>query len=228
MKKEDIRARLVELSDEKYKAFHEKLKPSDSYVIGVRMANIRKFAKELSKENWKEYIQLLEENDTYEEKVIAGMSIFYSKAEPDEKLDYTEKIVPFIDGWALCDAICATMKLKEKEKNVFWDYALRCALSKEEFRVRFGLVTILDCFVEDKYIDDILSLLEGLEYIGYYDSMAAAWLLADCMIKHEEKTWMFMNNNKLNDWVHNKAITKMRESYRVSSERKEELKKLMR
>lgn len=85
---------------------------------------------------------------------------------------------------------------------------------------------MLQCFVNEKYIDRVIDLVDTLEYAGYYDSMAAAWLLAECMIKFPDKTFEYMKTSSLDAAVYNKAISKIRESYRVSSEMKDELKKM--
>ncbi len=58
--------------------------------------------------------------------------------------------------------------------------------------------------------------------------MANAWLVQVCYVKYPEKTRHFLENSALDDFTHNKAIQKIRESYRVSREEKEELKLLKR
>ncbi len=228
MNKAEIRERLMKASEEDYRAFHMKLQPLKSEVLGVRAAALRKLAKEISKDGWKEYVTGIEKSDYYEEKLIAGMSVFYAKADIDEKIEYADKIITFIDGWVVCDGICATIKLNENEKDRFWSFAKECAVSGEEFRTRFGLISMRQCFIDEEHIDDILNIIDGIEYAGYYDKMGAAWLLADYMVKLPGKTYAYMKNNSLDDWVYNKSITKMRESYRISPELKAELKTMMR
>lgn len=93
------------------------------------MGVLRKTAKELAKENWKEYVLSVEEDDSYEEKLIGGMSIYYSKCSINEKTEYTEKFMRFIDGWGICDSICSTIKLKEEERETFWNYCKECTQS---------------------------------------------------------------------------------------------------
>lgn len=205
-----------------------KLQPSLSEVIGVRMGELRKIAKKLAKGDWKSYVENLNVNDSYEEKVIAGMSIFYSKAEIHEKMECCNKMLPFIDGWAVCDSICSTIRLRSDEYQAFWDYAIKCASSSDEFESRFGFVSMLDLFIDREHIDEIIRRVDNKNFAGYYDSMAAAWLLADCMVKFPDLIFNYMKNNNLSDWVHNKSISKMRESYRVSVEMKAELSKLVR
>lgn len=228
MNKKALRDALLKLSEEKYRDFHLKLQPSRSEVIGVRMGELRKAAKKLAKEDWKDYVENLNEYDSYEEKVIAGMSIFYSKSNICEKIEYCSKMIPFIDGWAVCDSICSTIKLKTDEYPVFWDYVLTSAVSAEEFEARFGFVSMLHLYIDDEHINEIIHQIDTKSFVGYYDSMAAAWLLADCMVKFPDLVFEYMKNNHLSDWEHNKAISKMKESYRVSNEMKTELNKLIR
>ena len=228
MNKNEIKEELFKYEDLGYKDFHSKLKPSDSDIIGVRSKYIRDLAKRLAKDGWKEYIDSLGFSDTYEEKLIAGMSVFYAKADVETIVNYSEKIIPFIDGWGICDGICSTMKLKGDEKKKYWNYLVeKCIYSKKEFKTRVALVIMLK-YIEEEYIDEILKIVDRVEYVSYYDQMAAAWLLQGCMAKFEEKTFEYMKNASVNDWVFNKAISKMRESFKVDNEMKETLKTMIR
>jgi len=228
MIKQELRDSLFKLSEEKYRDFHMRLQPSLSEVIGVRMAELRKAAKSLAKEDWKDYVEGLTKSDSYEEKVIAGMSIFYSKSDIYDKINYCVEIMPFIDGWAICDSICSTIRLKTEEKPVFWEYIVKTACSTEEFEARFGFVSMLHAFIDSEHINEIIEQINIKSFAGYYDAMGAAWLLADCMVKFPNIVFHFMKNNQLNDWLHNKAISKMKESYRVSDDMKTQLNKLIR
>ncbi len=227
MTKEEIRNRLISCCDEKYKKFNEKLKPTESETIGVRMDEIRRIAKELAEGDWEGYVNGLAADDFFEEKLIAGMSIFYSKAPIEKKTEYTERIIPFIDGWSICDSICMTVKLKKNERECFWSYIYKCAYSGEEFCARFGLVSMLHSFVDEEHIGDIIKTADSVCCAGYYDMMAAAWLLAECMAKFPDETFEYMKDSRLDAVVYNKAITKMRESYRVSEKMKDTLKQMM-
>ena len=180
MNKEDLRNSLIVLSDEQYRNFHLRLQPSRSEVIGVRMGELRKIAKRLAKEDWQKYMEALEGTDSYEEKTIAGMSIFYSKSGIDEKMEYCSKILHFIDGWAVCDSICSTIKLTKEEVPTFWDYTVKCVSSSEEFEARFGFVAMLDLFIDSTHIDEIIGQIDHKSFAGYYDSMAAARLIWFC------------------------------------------------
>ena len=58
--------------------------------------------------------------------------------------------------------------------------------------------------------------------------MAVAWAISICLIKYYNQTLNFLINNSLERDVHNKAIQKALESYRISDERKNELRKMKR
>ena len=53
--------------------------------------------------------------------------------------------------------------------------------------------------------------------------MSIAWLISICYIKYPKETRKYLKNNKLDNWTHNKAIQKIRESLRISREEKNEL-----
>ena len=57
----------------------------------------------------------------------------------------------------------------------------------------------------------------------YYVNMCIAWFVAECFIKRRETTLKFLKTNKLNKFTINKAISKCRDSYRVSAEDKQML-----
>ena len=71
---------LMASAEEDYKAFNEKLQTSKSPQMGVRLGEVRKIARALAKDGWQEYVLGLNDGCFHEEKLIAGMSIFYSKA----------------------------------------------------------------------------------------------------------------------------------------------------
>ena len=57
----------------------------------------------------------------------------------------------------------------------------------------------------------------------YYVNMAVAWLCCELMIKSRKEFLAYLKHHKLNDFTINKAISKCRDSFRVSQEDKEML-----
>ena len=56
--------------------------------------------------------------------------------------------------------------------------------------------------------------------------MAIAWYLATALSSRWEMVIPYIENQKFDKWVHNKAIQKSIESYRITKEQKEYLKTL--
>ena len=116
----------------------------------------------------------------------------------------------------------------EKEPEYWFDYLLRFRDSKKEFELRFMIVAMMSHFVDAEHIDEILRCCGQIRNDGYYTKMGVAWTVQVCYVKFLEKTRQFLENDAMDDFTHNKAIQKIRESYRVSREEKEELNRLKR
>lgn len=227
MLKEEIRKKLYEMQDLKYKEFHTSLCPNVDNIIGVQVPKLRNLAKELAKTNSREYLEL--DNITfYEEKVIQGLLIGMSKLSIEETKKYLEKFIPKIDSWAVCDVVCSSLKIARKEQKGMWNFLEKYINSDKEFEIRFALVMYLNYYLNEEYIDKVIKNISKIKTDKYYVQMAIAWLLSVSYIKQKEKTLEYLKNNKLSNFTHNKAIQKIIESYRVSKEEKEFIKTLKR
>ena len=98
--------------------------------------------------------------------------------------------------------------------------------TKKKFELRFEVVTILDFYIVPEYIEQILIELDKIKHDGYYVKMAIAWAISICYIKFPKETKRYLENNTLDDFTYNKAIQKIIESYRVSEEDKQALRKM--
>ena len=226
MNQKEIQKELFNLADEKYKKFHSSLCPNTDNIMGVKVPLLRNYARNIYRnENWKEYLNF--EPVFYEEKVIQGMLIGVNTKENIGTIqNYIKDYIPKIDSWAVCDTFVAGLKITKKYPKEMWSFIQKYLKSEKEFELRFGIVMLLDYYITDKYIDDIFKILNDIKHEGYYVKMAVAWALSVCYIKFPEKTYKFLLNDNLDDFTHNKAIQKIRESYRVTKQDKEELKKL--
>ena len=225
MTNQEIRKRIEELADEKYKKFHSSLCPNVDSIIGVRVPVLRNFAKEIAKDNWKEYLENAQ-NNSYEEILLQGMVIGLSKMKLEELKYYLDKFIPKIDNWAVCDITVAGLKLTKKYKEEMWEYLSKHLKSNKEFELRFAIVMILDFYIIDGYIDEVLKILNNINHEGYYVKMAVAWAISVCYIKYPDMTLKLLENNKLDDFTYNKSIQKIIESYRVDNKTKEKLRKM--
>lgn len=227
MNEEKIRKEINNLADTKYKEFHEKLCPGTNNIIGIRVPILRNYAKNLAKQYSTN--ELLENigDKYYEEIMLQGMIIGLNKdLEIQEILMQIEKFIPKIDNWAICDTFCAGLKITNKNKELMWDFIQKYLNSNKEFEVRFGIVMILDYFVEEKYLKEIFNIFEKIKIKKYYVQMAIAWAISICFIKYYDKTIKYIKTSKLDNFTYNKSLQKAIESYRITKQQKEELKKL--
>lgn len=225
--KQEIKEKLFELSDKKYKEFHGGLCPGTENIIGVRVPILRNYAKELFKEkDWKQTIKEID-NEYYEEIMLQGMLIGQAKNEDiNIILKYVEEYVPKIDNWAICDVFCAGLKITKKYKKEIWNFIQKYIKSDKEFEIRFSVVMILDYYIEEEYLQKDFEIFNTIKHEGYYVKMAVAWAISICLIKYYKETIEYLNNSKLDNWTYNKAIQKAIESYRIENSQKEFLRKL--
>ena len=149
--RKQIKKKLFELADSKYKEFHGGLCPGTENIIGVRVPVLRKYAQQLFKEkDWKHTIEEID-NQYYEEIMLQGMLIGQVKNEDiNIILKYVEKYVPKIDNWAICDCFCAGLKITKKYKKEVWNFIQKYLKSDKEFEIRFAIVMILDYYIEEE------------------------------------------------------------------------------
>ena len=222
-----IRQDLFGMQDLKYKEFHGGLCPGMDNIIGVRIPKLREYAKELYKSNNLKDIKI--EDKYYEELVIQGMLIGFQTKEPIEKvIKQVEKFVPKINSWAVCDTFCAGLKVTKKYQPEMFEVIKQYLKSKQEYEVRFAIVMLLDYYINDQYIDQILQILDNVKLDKYYVQMANAWAISICLIKYYNKTLDFLKITKIDDFTYNKGIQKAIESYRITNEQKEYLRTLKR
>ena len=225
--KQEIKSKLFELADSKYKEFHSGLCPGTENIIGVRVPVLRKYAKELFDERtWKETFKQID-NEYYEEIMLKGMLIGQAKKEDiNTILQYVEKYVPNIDNWAICDVFCAGLKITNKYKKEVWNFIHKYLKSDKEFEIRFAIVMILDYYIEEEYLKEDFKIFDNIKHDGYYVKMAVAWAVSICLIKFYDETEKYLAESRLDKWTYNKAIQKAIESYRISDDKKRHLRNM--
>lgn len=224
----NISEKLFQYSNKKYRDFSKKLITTKFTMLGVKTPIIKKTAKELLKQY--DYQDILNNisNDYYEEILLEGIIIANSKIDINNKIDLIDKYITKIDNWAICDTFCASLKCVAKNKDRFKIFIDDCLKSKDEFRIRVGIILLLDYYLAE---DEYLSTLKKIAFIKsdyYYVNMAIGWLISESLIKYFEETTTFLlkNRDKINPWVYNKGLQKARESKRLCQEEKDYLKKM--
>lgn len=227
MKNMDLFAILSSMADEKYRLFSCKLLPDAvrKTVIGVRLPRLRTLAKNMVKNGAYSIVLNSSIGSTMEEKMVYGMLIGYAPLTDEQKFEYLLKFVPKIDCWSVCDCVCVSLKFKDKKK--LWAFLLKSyAKSTAEFELRFVLVMALNHFLEEKYLEDVLRLVENISSPAYYVVMAQAWLLSMLYVKFPQSVLDFLTSHKVSTIVYAKTLQKILESRQISQIQREEIKNL--
>lgn len=227
MENQEIKEKLFSLADVKFKEFNKKLSPKINNMIGIRIPILKKYAKEIIKQDYKKYLDNAVD-DYYEETMLQGIIIGNAKLDLKETQYYLKKFIPKIKDWAVCDVTVAGLKITNKYKEEMWDFIQPYIRSDKEFEIRFAVVMILDYYIDEKYIKQVLEILNNIKHEGYYVKMAVAWAIAEAFIKYPKETWKLINNNNLDKFTYNKALQKIIESYRVDNETKSKIRQMKR
>ncbi len=223
----NIEKELFELQDKKYQEFQKKLCPGTESIIGIRVPILKNYAKDLLKKyNFKEIMECVKDN-YYEEIMLQGMLIGGAKENFDVIIKYIEEFIPKIDNWAVCDTFCTGLKITKKHKEEMWLFVQKYLKSKKEFEVRFGVVMILGYFIDEEHLEDNFKLFNSIKIDKYYVQMAVAWAISICLIRYYDRTVTYLQEEaELDNFTYNKSIQKATESYRITDEQKEFLRKL--
>lgn len=245
--REDIRKHLTTLSENEYQKFSAGLIPGVNNMLGIRLPELRELAKQLAKSDWKTAVN--EEDIYFEERMLRGMILNYVKGEYEEILPYITAFIPLVDNWSVCDSVFMGMTVLQKDRERTWDYIQPYFYSGKEFEVRVALIImmqhLLKCDAKGKkiarlrmvdmqtvennmeepglFIGRILEAINREFTEGYYASMAAAWLIAECFCVYPHHTMEFMRDNELDKVTFQKGIQKIIESRIPTDEVKEVL-----
>ena len=216
--------------DDKYGDFTAKLIPKASRekILGVRAPIAKKIAKAYAKTEVGENFLASLPHAYHDENMVHAYMLGYLSLPYLETKAQIASFLPYVDNWAVCDSLCAAIKHFFKERDLALDFLTDCLKSDEAYTVRFGLVCLLDYYIDEKYIDTLLSLVKTVKSEEYYVNMALAWLVSIMLIKEYEKTLPLILDGALDTWVHNKSISKFCESHQPSSKEKQYLKSLRR
>lgn len=212
---------LISIGEEEYKKFNSRIIFTKYEMLGIRLPKLRKIAKDISKKDYKSFLKI--SGNTYYEEVMIYLLVVASLKSTSELMLYFDKALCLIDNWALCDSFCSSLKIVEKNKDYFLKIIDKLLKSKETYNIRVGFVLFLNFYVSEEYLDLIFNYLNNIKSTEYYINMAKAWLLCEVFIKYQDSGLKYLENNNLDSFTINKAISKIRDSYRVSKEIKDKI-----
>lgn len=210
------------LAETDYKVFNEKLIPTNYEIRGIRMPALKKLAKELSREPEIETYLENAEFTTYEHVLLYGLVLGnLNKFRLETVFRYMDPLILRFDNWAHVDTLTSAFRIFKKYPEEVFDHFLPLKNDEGEFTKRFFVILLMCHYMEEEYIDMTLQHLSEVPQGQYYVDMAIAWALSVGLVKFYDKTLPYLQQKTFSTFVHNKAIQKARESYRITPEIKE-------
>ena len=220
-----IRETLFSLREEKYAAFQARLIPNvaPERVIGVRTPALRKLAKTLRGSGQAEEFLKALPHEFFEENNLHAFLLCEMK-DFEACVQAVEDFLPYVDNWATCDQM--SPGVFRKNKQALLPHIRRWIASEQCYTRRFGIGMLMSHFLDEDFREEYLSLVSDIRSEEYYVNMMIAWYFATALAKQYEAALPYLENRRLAPWVHNKAIQKALESFRVSDEHKNYLRTL--
>lgn len=227
MSEKTITDGLFALKDENYRRFHAKLIPDIPIdnIIGVRTPVLRKYAKEVAKLPEANIFLESLPHSYYEENNLHGalLSLLYPK-DIIAFMEQLERFLPYVDNWATCDML--SPKIFKKHLSYVYERVQKWLQSDAVYTIRFGIVTLLEFYLDDAFEPEMLQLVANVRSEEYYVNMAVAWYFSMALVKQYDATLPYIQNRVLEPWTHNKSIQKAIESRRIPQETKAYLRDL--
>ena len=220
-----IRETLFSLREEKYAAFQARLIPNvaPERVIGVRTPALRKLAKTLRGSGQAEEFLKALPHEFFEENNLHAFLLCEMK-DFEACVQAVEDFLPYVDNWATCDQM--SPGVFRKNKQALLPHIRRWIASEQCYTRRFGIGMLMSHFLDEDFREEYLSLVSDIRSEEYYVNMMIAWYFATALAKQYEAALPYLENRRLAPWVHNKAIQKALESFRVSDGQKAYLRTL--
>lgn len=193
-------------------------------TFGISVPDLRKLAKKIAKNDYKEFLNT-DDYSSFELKLLHAFVIGYAKDDIKILLQYFQNFIPYVDSWGISDSLCQNFKIARKYPEIVWNFMMQYQYSKKEFESRIVSVVLLSHYLNNVYINRVLKVLDKLNTDDYYARMGVAWAIATIMGKYPQKCLKYLQSSQchLTKKTYNKALQKIRESYRVPEKYLEEI-----
>lgn len=217
---DDIRKDLFEMQDTAYRDFHARLVPDidRERIIGVRTPRLRAYVRRLAKSPLRDAFLAELPHRYYEENNLHAWLIPTLGGDIGEVLRRVEEFLPYIDNWATCDMF--SPKVFARHHDEVLARIPSWLSSSHTYTVRFGIVTLLQFFLDEHFDPQHLMWAAALNSDEYYINMAVAWYLSTALVKQWDAALPLVESRTLPQWIHRMTIRKAVESYRITPERK--------
>ena len=226
-----IREDLLAMQDPQNAAFQAKLTPGieRNRFLGIRVPLLRTYAKELAKcpERAQECEAFMARvpHKYFDENMLHALLVSQIK-NYSECLCALEHFLPFVDNWSVCDILSPAVF--KKQRQALLKEIPAWIASPHPYMCRFGIEMLMSHFLDVDFDPRYLELPAAVHSSEYYVNMMIAWYFATALAKQWDASLPYIQEQRLEKWVHNKTIQKAIESRRITDEQKSLLRSMKR
>ena len=222
---EKIRQELFSMQDKEYRAFQVKLIPTvdPETVIGTRTPALRAFAKSLVKSGETDEFLAELPHSYFDENQLHAFIVSEIK-DTERCFDEVERFLPYVDNWATCDQLSPKVFKKNRERLLL--HIRNWIASDKVYTIRFAIGMLMQHFLDEEFDKEYPEIVAEVRSEEYYINMMIAWYFATALAKQYDAIIPYIEEQRLENWTHNKAIQKAIESRRITPEQKDYLRSL--
>ncbi len=216
---DQLERHLFDISYPENAEWENKIVKTSYPLLSAYTKDLRAIAKSIFSGNYLDFIA--NNPHRYHEELLLDCFVISLIKDSGAQMKSLSKYLRICDSWAQTDSL--KFYITKKNEDDWFNYAISLTKSSYVFERRCGILIFFKFLTSDK-LNIIFDTLKSLKNESeYYVNMAIAWLVCDAFIKRRNETINFLNSNSLSNWVRNKAISKCRDSYRVSKDDKKML-----
>ena len=222
---QELQGILFQYRDSAYADFSARLIPTvpREKFIGVRSPEFKKIARQI-RDDPVVPVFLSSLPHTYHEENCLHAALINGMKDYGACVTALETFIPFIDNWAVNDAINPACFRKHRAELI--DKVREWIASDAPYARRCGMKILMANYLEEDFRPEYLDLPADLRSGEYYVNSMTAWLFAEALTKQWDTAVTYIEQHRLDTWTHNKAIQKACESYRIPDGRKAYLRTL--
>ncbi|MBQ9543570.1 MAG: DNA alkylation repair protein [Clostridia bacterium] len=221
----DVKKALEGLRDDKNRDFVSSLLPGieKSTILGAKAPQIAALSKQIKKAG--EETAFLESlpHTLFEENSLHAALINLEK-DPRKCFELTERFLPYVDNWAVCDSL--RPKAFAKNKKLLSEKIEKWLSSPLLYTRRFAVGMLKTHFLECDFEPGQAKKVASIDCGEYYMSMMVAWYFAEALAKRESDATGYFYPGVLDEKTRKRAIQKAIDSRRISEETKIRLKEI--
>ena len=210
----DLKQWLQENSDPKYREFSSRLMPNidAQTVLGIRMPLLRQLAGRLSQTQKEQFMREVP-HPWHEENLLHVLLLNEIKEDQKAWKEYL-RLQPFIKTWALTDSL----NLPALSDEVLLERSLDMLKSQDSYVRRQGVIWIMKRGLQKKNAAALALQALNIPCKEREVQMALAWMLCEGVCKNRKVFLPFLLEQDIDVQVLGMAVSKCRDSLRVSRE----------